>query len=508
MLAPRSVATLIYLCQFALCGWLLAGVQVASAQDLPSEARWRLGSLEANAEDGHQGGIYQVACSRDGNWIATRGSDRTVRLWQQGKTKHVLKHEGSIKAMAFSWDSQFLLTGSRDQTQIWKVKSGEVVQTLARGVSVAKFRPNSQTLMAVFRDRIQRIDFAEDKLLEEVSGPSYAMDFSPDGKILAAIPRYGDHTIRLHSAETGEQLRSLTGSEGYPVGLTFSPQGHTLASGGRDEKVRCWEVATGKELFVLAGHEGPVQAVAFSADGSRLASGGWDHVVRVWDVETAKQVKGFAGHEDIVTSLAFSPDGRWLVSGSLDKTALVWSLGENAKSYPPLKPKEIERLWQALASDEANSAYQAIAELRHRPKSTVAFLRRQLGAYSLPNTKTEYLDLIADLDAEDFHIREQATQTLLKLRMRERIAPLLTKLLEDDSLSLEQAARIKRVLRAKEILPVTPEQQRQFLRAVQLLERIGNESAAELLAIFETQIPDVEINQAAAAALERLGSVR
>lgn len=46
-------------------------------------------------------------------------------------------------------------------------------------------------------------------------------------------------------------------------GVTFSPDGLTLASGGSDDTIRLWDVNTGELTAELNGHEEQVLGVAF-----------------------------------------------------------------------------------------------------------------------------------------------------------------------------------------------------------------------------------------------------
>src|SRR5258706_535613 len=84
------------------------------------------------------------------------------------------------------------------------------------------------------------------------------------------------------------------------------------------------ESMAGREFLTLKGHSGLVLGVTFSPDGKRLASGGQDQTVKIWDTTTGQMALSLPGHTNMVWSVAFSPDGKHLASGSVDRTAKIW----------------------------------------------------------------------------------------------------------------------------------------------------------------------------------------
>ncbi len=146
--------------------------------------------------------------------------------------------------------------------------------------------------------------------------------FSPDGKVIASGS--GRNTIRLWDADTGRELRVLTGHTGAVVGLAFSPDGKLLASVSWDRTARLWDAASGKAVRTLTGHTGALSAVGFSPDGKRLLTAGGDQTARVWEVATGNELLQLQGHEMGVECAAFSHDGKLIATGSQDKTARLW----------------------------------------------------------------------------------------------------------------------------------------------------------------------------------------
>ncbi|NUS29772.1 MAG: WD40 repeat domain-containing protein [Streptomyces sp.] len=110
--------------------------------------------------------------------------------------------------------------------------------------------------------------------------------------------------------------------------MTFSPNGHTLATASDDRTVRLWDIRTGSTRK-LDGHSDVVTSVAFSPDGDTLASGSWDYTVRLWDVTSGKLRTALPGQSQTVDSVAFSPNGHTLTTGG-DSDVHLWNATSGA----------------------------------------------------------------------------------------------------------------------------------------------------------------------------------
>src|SRR5262249_26649266 len=70
-------------------------------------------------------------------------------------------------------------------------------------------------------------------------GTCHCVVFSSDGKLLASVAC--DNVIGIWEAATGRELHRCVGHTSIPGGITFSPDGKTLASTGQyDKTIRIW----------------------------------------------------------------------------------------------------------------------------------------------------------------------------------------------------------------------------------------------------------------------------
>ncbi|MGM3308750.1 eIF2A-related protein [Anabaena sp. WFMT] len=149
----------------------------------------------------------------------------------------------------------------------------------------------------------------------------WGVSFSPDGKTIATAS--SDNTARLWNLK-GELLREFKGHQGYVWGVSFSPDGKTIATASWDNTARLWNLQ-GELLQEFKGHQERVTSVSFSPDGKTIATGSGDKTARLWNLQ-GQLLREFKGHQSEVWGVSFSPDGKTIATASLDHTARLWNL--------------------------------------------------------------------------------------------------------------------------------------------------------------------------------------
>src|SRR5262249_30688118 len=147
-------------------------------------------------------------------------------------------------------------------------------------------------------------------------GPVYTLEFSPDGKTLAAAGWGG--VLRLWDWRAGKEPHDV-GHRDAVVSLAFSPDGTTLISRGLDHTVRWWNLAGGKEIRRFDSPEGgregraPLSILHALDDHSLLRSTATG--LGVLDLKTGQQPPLANPPQGIPAAL--SPDGKSLVTYQL-----------------------------------------------------------------------------------------------------------------------------------------------------------------------------------------------
>lgn len=279
--------------------------------------------------------IRGMDISPDGKTLAVGSQDKMVRLWDlaSGKLLKTFTAPGPlIQQVNFSPDGkQLFISAKGTGLFLWNIASGDRIVSYAGEVAKALFSPDGLRLAALSDTRkgVLVWDAYTGKFLWEWTDPARpaggdgAIEFSPDGQILAA--GFEDGKVLLLDSRTGQKKRVLHGHQAVSS-LAFHPDGGKLASGGSwpDGTVRLWDLATGKSLLTLHGHKNTISSLRFSPDGTRLVTASMDQTARLWDARTGEQVAVLRGHTNMVTRVRFNFDGSRFLTFSADNTVRVW----------------------------------------------------------------------------------------------------------------------------------------------------------------------------------------
>jgi WD40 repeat protein len=426
---------------------LVACCPLLIAADLPTGAVARIGTASAKADA--PGEIHSLDFLSETSLFVGTASGWTAYDVQTQKAK--LPKPVGGPAFTVVRDAEKIFIGSVKKVhEIAPVESARLEparswETGEEAVVALALAPGGRRLVYAAGD--QRLAVLETRTgtvtgHATLSGPPVAAGLTANGRILGVVTR--DGTARVHGLAADGKLETLWTrrvARASRIAAGFSPDGRVFAASSAG-RVMLIEAVAGRPMHSLERRfgEGDVRALAFSADGKLIAAGtnGPDAVVRVWDVTTGTELGSFAGHLGDVSALAFSPSGRVLASAGTDTSVLLWRVPE---SKLPTDPLPLGEAWDALDSMDGPVAYRAAGALLVDPVRGAAIIRD--GVLTAAGTEQKVRKWIADLDHDEFRVREGARTALLKAGLR--AAPALT----DPSrkkLGAEGEERIRQIL--------------------------------------------------------------
>jgi RNA polymerase sigma factor (sigma-70 family) len=267
---------------------------------------------------------------------AVAGADPKVRLWDLATGKVladvVIPEKGNqnsaVTALTIAPDRKTLFAGTQKGVIYrFDIASGKELSPLRKHISWVTglfFIDGGKTLVSASWDgHLVRWDLVSDKSLPDSDG--YAshlhLDRSPDSKLIAAADDSG--LVELLDGITGRRIRVLQ-QVNQPAAsrVAFAPDGRSLVTAHRDNKIKFWEPATGRLVREIELAAPPktergawFNGLVFAPDGRKLLIANDAAGMIVIDIESGKQLWNEPTRP---ACCAFLPDGRSIVSGASD----------------------------------------------------------------------------------------------------------------------------------------------------------------------------------------------
>lgn len=323
----------------------------------------------------HGAAVYDLDQSIDGNWLASAGENKEIRIWNAGNGAPGAKpqlggFEAPVRSVAFAAAGQQVVGGAaNNQVLVFNLATGLVAQAFA-----------------------------------EHAGPVEAVAATGDQEKVI-VTAGADKTIKQWSLVSGIQI------PGHAKPVTslafFLPPNGQILSGSEDNTARIWNITNGQQVraFDLGG---PVTSVAIRPDNQQVAASGANNLTRLWNAANGQvmaEIKGDLRAQRLVAKLtADDAENKAYVTttANLVKAAEMelTTRTEAAKKAAEAKVKAVEPIAPAEAK---------VKEATEKLAAAVKALDEKKDDAALQKAKADADKALADANAELKKVQEAKT---------------------------------------------------------------------------------------------------
>ncbi len=272
--------------------------------------------------------------------------------------------EGEPQSITFSRDGKLVLVGGGKHSHsgyavLYEIATGNRIARVGDELDVvlsADINDNNQLIalagpqkmVRVYETLTGQLKYEQKKHTDWI----YSVRFSPDGLLLATSDRSAG--LVVWEADSGRLFLDLPGHKGEIRAVAWRPDSAALVSGSLDGTIKIWDMNEGKVLKSWDAHGGGVMAVSICNDGT-MASAGRDNKVKIWDAggNAAGEMPALveAGHE-----VAITVDAKQVAAGDWAGNVRLWQRAnpKDERSIPA-NPLPLETLLANAKSDLAKA---------------------------------------------------------------------------------------------------------------------------------------------------------
>jgi WD40 repeat protein/HEAT repeat protein len=435
-------------------------------------------------------GLLALAFSTDCRLLAVSKQDSAIHLWDLQADRELAPltgFGGHVTAMVFTTDGKELIAIDSEGTRLsWKMTA---------------LRRNTNVRLVPLDDA----DFAE--LWNDLAEPDSFRVYRARRHLVAdpkrSVPLLSSHLEPVPAGDK-DRIQQL-------IKDLSSPNAGTRRKAMTELRTKHGEAALGA-LLQMNGGNNPPGMVAGGAPGMVVwAPGGNNNQATMLLLQKLQAQYNTPERQRDVVAVGIleeigTPEARQTLT-KLSKGAAGVGLTTASKAAldhlaaaakEPPSPATPEQLWSDLGSDDAGKAFRAMCALAAAPQEAATLVRKQLKPIPIVQDK-EIAGLLDNLNADDFKVREEATEALSKIG--EQALPAMKQALTG-KIPLEARKRLERLVEQVNSQAAAP--LLRGLRAIEVLEHTPTAESKHVLVALSGGAPQSKITREAKASLQRL----
>jgi THO complex subunit 3 len=257
-------------------------------------------SLKTKEFRGHRKFVHSLRWNCDGSKLASGSVDTTVRIWvinlENGvviTSQELRGHSDNVSQLCWHPNNPSILaTASSDKTvRIWNDgKQIRCIITSGMNINIAFSSDGKYIGVGNKEDLISIIDYESGSIIKSVRYNMEINELAWDKSSSYLFLTTGQGSVIILKFPSMEHVYTINAHTSNCYCIEFNSDGKLFAIGSADTVVSLWSTQELLCIRTFSSMDWPVRAISFNHDGTLIASASEEHVIDISNVHTGNSV--------------------------------------------------------------------------------------------------------------------------------------------------------------------------------------------------------------------------